>query len=232
MLGHFVLSGTYVNNERNGTISYGQSLRTATKAFDRAARKTQVATALTATALLCLALPKPAIAHSITTTDCARHAQKVMINTPPHTPAVRRAAFKKCLQYREEHAQQHQLKGCRAKHRPKDWRARNACRIRVVWPHGTASAREAVRVAWCEGSLSPDASNGQYQGTFQMGSGERARWGHGPTVDQQAIAAAAYYKYDRDVLGRGGWGPWECKPGSSVQTSSWRRAPRAVQQYG
>lgn len=188
--------------------------------------------AATAASILCLATPQPANAHTLTTTKCAQKAHDVMVSTPPHTPSVRRDAFRKCLEMAALHAQHHKLKACYARHRTRDWRARNACRIRVVWPHGERSGREAVRVAWCEGSLSPEAKNGQYRGTFQMGSGERARWGHGNTVEAQAVAAAAYYEYDRDVMGRGGWGPWSCRPGSSHQTASWRYAPSAVVRYG
>lgn len=188
--------------------------------------------AATAASIFVLATPQPANAHVITDKVCAQKAHSTMVATPPHTPQVRRVAFRECLEAAAQHVQHHQLKVCYVRHRTRDWRARNACRIRVVWPHGTRSAREAVRVAWCEGSLSPEAKNGQYRGTFQMGSGERARWGHGSTVEAQALAAADYYEYDRDVMGRGGWGPWACHPGSSYQTDSWREAPSAVVQYG
>ena len=77
-----------------------------------------------------------------------------------------------------------------------------ACIIRVLWaPLG--QSRKAVRVAWCESRLDPNASNGQYQGVFQMGSSERARFGHGPTVEQQTRAAIKYYRIS-------GWRPWSC----------------------
>jgi hypothetical protein len=51
------------------------------------------------------------------------------------------------------------------------------------------------------------AHNGEYQGMFQMGWGERQRWGHGPDPWTQARAA---YKYWLDS-GRD-WSPWGCKP--------------------
>lgn len=80
--------------------------------------------------------------------------------------------------------------------------------------------------------MSTDASNGQYLGLFQMGSGERARWGHGSTVFAQVKAAARYHHYDRTQMGRGGWGPWACYPGSTAQVDSWGRAPASVKRYG
>lgn len=64
----------------------------------------------------------------------------------------------------------------------------------------------ARAVAWCESKWYPWASNGQYQGMFQMGSSERAKYGHGG-VYQQVVAAYNYFvESGRD------WSPWECKP--------------------
>jgi hypothetical protein len=69
---------------------------------------------------------------------------------------------------------------------------------------------QAARVARCEASARywnanrpQDAVNGQYRGMFQMGSSERLRFGHGPSVWHQARAAHAYYKLSW-------WYPWEC----------------------
>lgn len=70
-----------------------------------------------------------------------------------------------------------------------------------------AYCSEALRVADCESSLYPRAQNGQYLGVFQMGSSERARYGHGSTVLAQARAAWRYF----DLSGRD-WSPWSCKP--------------------
>lgn len=78
---------------------------------------------------------------------------------------------------------------------------RRACIIRRVF--GRKQGRTAVRVAFCESRLDPRATNGQYRGVFQMGRTERARFGHGRTVVEQARAAKAYY----DVAG---WRPWSC----------------------
>jgi len=62
----------------------------------------------------------------------------------------------------------------------------------------------AMRIVKCEtgGTYTPWSANGQYLGIFQMGSSERARYGHGNNVWAQAKAAYAYY---RDA---GGFGPW------------------------
>lgn len=76
-------------------------------------------------------------------------------------------------------------------------------------------AREAIAVAACEsgdrdGHLSPHvvrASNGQYQGMFQMGSSERAIYGHGPSPYEQALAAHRYF-----VASGSDWSPWQCRP--------------------
>lgn len=68
---------------------------------------------------------------------------------------------------------------------------------------------QAMAVARCEtgGTYDPRASNGQYLGIFQMGSSERAQYGHGPSW---LVQAAAAYQYFIDS-GRN-WGPWSCKP--------------------
>jgi hypothetical protein len=70
-------------------------------------------------------------------------------------------------------------------------------------------ASEAIRVVDCETGHTFDtgARNGQYLGLFQMGSSERALYGHGPTALEQARAAYVYFV----VSGRS-WSPWECKP--------------------
>lgn len=64
---------------------------------------------------------------------------------------------------------------------------------------------DAVRVARCESGplLDPRAKNGQYVGTFQLGYAERRRFGHGPGVRQQALAAWRYFRL-------AGWRPWAC----------------------
>lgn len=66
---------------------------------------------------------------------------------------------------------------------------------------------QAAIVSWKEGSWHSWASNGQYQGTFQMGSYARSTYGHGPTLVHQVIAAAKYWR----ASGKD-WSPWECKP--------------------
>ena len=69
--------------------------------------------------------------------------------------------------------------------------------------------QQALRVSYCEtgGTYSTWAQNGQYLGLFQMGSHERATYGHGPDAWSQARAAWRYFKatgYD--------WSPWSCRP--------------------
>lgn len=73
-----------------------------------------------------------------------------------------------------------------------------------VW--GRVHCRAVLNVAWCESSLRPWARNGQYVGVFQMGSGERARWGHHRSnVWIQARSARRYFLF-------AGWRPWSCRP--------------------
>jgi hypothetical protein len=68
---------------------------------------------------------------------------------------------------------------------------------------GDACAK-ALSVARCESRFSTSATNGQYFGVFQMGAGERARFG-GSSLDawDQVRAAYAYYRV-------AGWSPWQC----------------------
>lgn len=68
-------------------------------------------------------------------------------------------------------------------------------------------AGQALAVASCESGLSTWAQNGQYLGLFQMGSNERATYGHGSTAYDQTLAAYRYFA----ASGRD-WSPWSCKP--------------------
>lgn len=76
----------------------------------------------------------------------------------------------------------------------------------VFGPYGD----QAYSVARCEtgGTFSVYASNGQYLGLFQMGSWERATYGHGWTPIEQARAAWRYF-----VASGRDWSPWQCRPG-------------------
>lgn len=67
---------------------------------------------------------------------------------------------------------------------------------------------EAIAVAKCESghTMTPRAHNGQYLGTFQMGSSERELYGHGSTVLEQARAAYRYF-----VASGRDWSPWSCR---------------------
>jgi len=192
------------------------------------------AIAIAAVALIALAAaPSKASAHTVTRSACARAAHADMVANPPHTTQQRRLTFLRCLKYAAQHKVSHQLHQCskiRLGNAHTRWTVRSACKIMVAWPFNS-SDQEAVTVAWCEGTFNPRARNGEYRGTFQMGDGERARWGHGPTIEAQAIAASGYYEYDRDVTGGGGFGPWSCKPGSAANAKAWNRAPRVLKNY-
>ena len=66
---------------------------------------------------------------------------------------------------------------------------------------------QALQVARCESNFRTTAQNGQYLGLFQMGSSERALFGHGASAEAQARAAWRYFvRSGRD------WSPWSCKP--------------------
>lgn len=69
----------------------------------------------------------------------------------------------------------------------------------IFGPHGD----KAVAVARCESEFRTHAKSGQFHGLFQMGSNERARYGHGPDALTQVLAAYALF------LERG-WQPWTC----------------------
>jgi len=68
---------------------------------------------------------------------------------------------------------------------------------------------QAMRVVGCETGHTyyPWSRNGQYLGIFQMGSTERATYGHGGDVWSQARAAWRYF-----VASGRDWSPWACKP--------------------
>ena len=66
---------------------------------------------------------------------------------------------------------------------------------------------QARRVAYCESRYSTYATNGQYLGIFQMGSYERATYGHGSTAWAQARGAHRYF-----VASGRDWSPWQCSP--------------------
>jgi hypothetical protein len=79
-----------------------------------------------------------------------------------------------------------------------------AVAIRIVFG---SYAGQALAVASCESGHRTWAQNGQYLGMFQMGSSERALYGHGSTPLAQARAAWKYFvRSGRD------WSPWSCKP--------------------
>jgi hypothetical protein len=78
--------------------------------------------------------------------------------------------------------------------------------IRYVFgPYGS----QAVAVSYCEtgGTFSTSAANGMYLGIFQMGSWERATYGHGSDALTQARAAYRYF-----VASGRDWFPWACRP--------------------
>lgn len=160
----------------------------------------------------------------MTAVECRQMAALVV-----GAPVVRRRAAAGCVKYAVKQKERLDLWKCSVLRRgPRAgwWRVRNACKLYVSWPlGGNVVKRQAVRVGWCEGSLDPRSANGQYLGTLQMGTDERATYGHGPTIEEQAAAAAKYY----DVSG---WTPWQCHPGSSDETRKWREAPSAVKAYG
>jgi len=65
----------------------------------------------------------------------------------------------------------------------------------------------ALRVAWCESRFDVWARNGQYLALFQMGTRERARYGDGLCLWNQARAALRYFRASGSD-----WSPWTCKP--------------------
>jgi hypothetical protein len=129
-------------------------------------------------------------AHTIHAADCRAIARSVDASL-----AAKRAAARGCTRHRTQHASAHQLAACAG---------RVPCIIRYVFgPYGD----QAVAVSWCESTHRTTAANGQYLGLFQMGSSERATYGHGSTALVQSQAAHRYF-----VASGSDWSPWECKP--------------------
>jgi len=73
---------------------------------------------------------------------------------------------------------------------------------------GPKYCSQAIRVADCEtgGTYNIWAKNGQYLGLFQMGSSERAKYGHGNGGWAQARAAERYL-----IASGQDWSPWSCR---------------------
>lgn len=101
------------------------------------------------------------------------------------------------------------------------WRARSrvTCRVERALRDPRAAIRfvfreyaaQALVVARCESGYRTSATNGQYRGIFQMGSPERARFGHGETALEQARAAYRYF-----VASGRDWSPWQCRPNGGL----------------
>lgn len=75
-------------------------------------------------------------------------------------------------------------------------------------PEGKEVVAQAVRVATCESSGDPYATNGQYLGLFQLGAWARSRYLHGPWYSGWANARAARALWRAN--GRSWRGQWEC----------------------
>ncbi len=83
--------------------------------------------------------------------------------------------------------------------------AKRAWIICHIWKGGARRCRRILNVAWCESSLRPWASNGQFKGMFEMGADERERYGHGKDAWTQSRSAHTYWLTSH-------WRPWQCKP--------------------
>lgn len=102
------------------------------------------------------------------------------------------------------------------------WRSRQraTCRLAaalrdprhaILAVFGPVHGPGAIVVAKCESGLRTTATNGQYRGIFQMGSSERARFGHSETVLGQVVAAHRYF-----VASGSDWSPWQCRPNGGL----------------
>lgn len=172
------------------------------------------------TAAVSQAATKPPVETGLKTADCVAIA---------NVTGFRGRARQKVLDACAQRVQDKLVAECSKLRQGGDaqrWRTRNACKIWAVWPGSDSTKRAAVTVAFCEGGTDPRAENGQYWGTFQMGTDERATYGHGTDVVSQTIAASKYH----DVAG--GFGPWGCKPGSEANTDKWKEASPGVRRFG
>lgn len=139
-------------------------------------------------------MTEPAQAHTITNRGCATIAlERARAEAPATRLEVRRRASV-CRTWGRRHNIAH-------------WRICNSSVPAAIGCAFGPYASAARRVAWCESTWNVNASNGQYLGLFQMGSNERATYGHGRTALAQSFAARRYF----DASGRD-WSPWQCKP--------------------
>ena len=90
--------------------------------------------------------------------------------------------------------------------------ARNNIQTASVIAFGPNYVTQALTVAKCESGWAVHAGNGQYQGAWQMGSSERATYGHGYDFLSQAKAASRYF-----VASGRDWSPWQCSPHGGLQ---------------
>lgn len=154
--------------------------------------------------LMCTAaliIDEQAHGHTLAPGACTRHAER----TPDRVGYGDREQVRECRKFIRLHAAAHkreqQIKNCK---RLPGYRRENKCIIRLVFGR---YGDEAVRVAQCESGLSTRAKNGQYRGVFQLGSSERATYGHGKSAYAQSVAAYKYF-----VASGRDWSPWTCKP--------------------
>lgn len=133
-------------------------------------------------------------AHTVTPQTCTAVAAL-------YPPGQRRAVRTRCVRLAAKHAWAHDYQSCL---RRATSIGRNKCVIRLVFG---SWGGEAVSVAGCESTWNTRAENGQYKGLFQMGSHERATYGHGSTALIQSQSAHRYF-----VASGRDWSPWECKP--------------------
>jgi hypothetical protein len=101
----------------------------------------------------------------------------------------------------------------RAHYQPGQHNTRHAINLAWCGRSNTycGASSEAWAVARCEtgGTFDVWARNGIYRGIFQMGTNERATYGHGNDPWSQARAAHRYY-----VASGRDWSPWDprCRP--------------------
>ncbi len=97
----------------------------------------------------------------------------------------------------------HQLQRARMLLR-KRWRPTVRYSLRLASAATGVSYRELATVAWCESRFDPFATNGRYQGLFQLGWDPFGLDPFDPIAN--ALSAAFTVRADR------GWRQWECKP--------------------
>jgi hypothetical protein len=137
-----------------------------------------------------------------------RELASVYLIVPAHVTLVRRATVSL-----------HRLQDALVRTASSDTRYRVARRVVCSFDWSPSSCSDAMRVSWCESRWSTWAVSGQFAGWFQLGTGERLRYGVGSyrnTNSSIAVHAGIWSQvraaHDYYIRSGRDWSPWQCRP--------------------